>query len=96
MLYVEPACDERNTVAATSLWCMCVCSSVRPSGFVGTKTSILIDGFQNNLAQLLFVMGRISFRKFQSGSMLIWVSVCVRICPDHNFYMYVYVLTSNY
>ena len=41
-----------KTVATTALWCMFVRHDIRPYGFVWTITSVFIDGFQNNLAQL--------------------------------------------
>ena len=48
--------------------CFRVCACIHQSGLVRTVTSLLMDGFQNNLAHLFYIMSRsailkLSFRK---------------------------------
>ena len=48
LLFVQPACSERDIVVTISVWCMCVCvrcACMRPSGFVGTITYTFMHGF---------------------------------------------------
>ena len=50
--FVKLAFGEKDMVVAKSLWCMCMCLSVCPFGFVWTETPIFMYGFQDNLEQL--------------------------------------------
>ena len=54
LIFVEPACFDRDIIVATSVRCMCVvcvcircrCACIRPDLYIYAS-------FQNNLAQLL-------------------------------------------
>ena len=48
IIFVEPACGERDEIVTISVRYMCV----RPSGFVQAITCTFVHGFQNKLAQL--------------------------------------------
>ena len=60
----SPLAVKQDIAAAIFVRCMCVCVCVcvsacgRPSGFVWTITSTFMHGFQNNLAQLLYLRRR--------------------------------------
>ena len=62
LLFVEPACGERDIVVKTSLRCICLCWAlcvcVHPSEFVSAITCTFVHGFQNNLAQLFSLRSR--------------------------------------
>ena len=47
----SPLEGKRDTVVTILVWCMCV----HPFGFVWTITCTIMHGFQNNLAQFLFL-----------------------------------------
>ena len=68
MIFVAPACGERDIVVTTSVCCMSVralyirCACVRPSGFFRAISSTYMNEFQNNLAQLLCLTSRSAIR----------------------------------
>ena len=60
ILFVEPACCERDIVVTISVRYMCIlqCACIRPSIFVWAITSTFMHGFQNNLLQLFSLRSR--------------------------------------
>ena len=61
-IFVELACSEQDIVVTALVWCVC-CACVH-CGFVRAITSTFVHGFQNNLAQLFSLKGRIAILNF--------------------------------
>ena len=57
IIFVEPACGERDTVVTVSFWCICMCyvyiahACLHPSLFILAITSTFMHEYQNDLAQ---------------------------------------------
>ena len=71
MVFVELACSERDIVVIV----YSVRPSICPSKFVRPITSTVVDGFQNNLTQLFFIMFRCAIWNIPSGRLKVKVTL---------------------